>query len=108
MKSRGDFKSKLISEQKPSKRRNRPGRSRYRVDLIKLHKDIVAARRQRRPAESTWIQGIFLALAAIAGFFLLGYLIAALSVPIWAKVLFFTFTAILGFVSSYFVAFLFH
>ena len=108
MKSRDDFKSKLISEQKPSKRRSKAGSGRYRIDLIKLHRDIAAARRQLRPAKSTWIKGMFFALAAVVGFFMLGYLIAALSVPIWVKVLFFSFTAILGFASSYFVSFLFH
>jgi hypothetical protein len=51
---------------------------------------------------------VFFALIAAAGFFISGYLIAALSIGIWAKILILVFIAILGFVSSHFVTSLFH
>lgn len=108
MRGRGDFKSQILSSQKPRKRRTKASRSRDRVDLIELHRNIVEAKRQRRSAKSTWIKGMFFALIAVLCFFLLGCLIAALSVPMWAKILLFTFTAVLGLVSSYIVTVLFH
>jgi len=110
MRGRSDFKSEVLSSQKPRKRSIKAGRNRYRyrVDLVELHRNIAGVKEQRRPAKSRWIRGVFFVLIAVLLFFLLGYLIAALSIPIWAKALLFTLTAILGFVSSYYVAALFH
>jgi hypothetical protein len=108
MEDRGDFKSRIISSQKLGKRRAKAGRGRGKVDLIELHRKIGEARKQRRPAKYRWIKGGLFALIAILCFFQLGYLIAALSIPIWAKVLLFALIAVLGFVSGHFVAALLH
>jgi hypothetical protein len=107
MRDRGNFKSQVLSSQKLRKRRAKAGRSRYRIDLIELHRDIAETGRRRRPITYTRIKGGLFALAAIPVFFLLGYLISGLPVPIWAKVLLLTLVAVLGFVSSYLVAALF-
>lgn len=104
MRSRGDFKSQIISMQKLRKRRPGAKRDRSRVDLMELHRSFAVTKRQRRPTRHTWIRGLFFALMATVGFFLLGYVIAALSVPPWAKLLFFSLIAVLGVISSYIVA----
>jgi hypothetical protein len=115
MKGIGSFKSQIISAQKPRKRHNKPDRGRSRIDLTEVHKNIVAPGRQRIPAsartgltKSKWIKGVFFALIAVIGFFLMGYLIAALSIGIYAKILLLVFVGILGFVSSHFVTSAFH
>jgi len=108
MRGRGSFKSQIISSQKPRKRRTKPSRGRDIVDLMELHRDLVEARRQSRPARSTRIKGVFFALIAIVGFFLLGCLIAALSMPMWAKAALFTLIAVLALIPSYIVAALLH
>jgi protein-S-isoprenylcysteine O-methyltransferase Ste14 len=78
------------------------------VDLMELHRDLVEARRQHRPARSMRIKGVLFALIAILGFFLLGCLIAALSVPMWTKAVLFTLIAVLALIPSYIVAALLH
>jgi len=108
MRGRRDFKSKIISSQKPLKRSTRAGRDRNKVDLIKLHKNLVEAKVQTRPARSKRIKGAFFALMAILCFFLFGCLIAALSAPTWAKVLLFTLIAVLALIPSYILATLLH
>jgi protein-S-isoprenylcysteine O-methyltransferase Ste14 len=108
MRGQDSFKSQIISSQKPRKRRAKTSRSRDIVDLVKLHRDLVEAGRQRRPAKSTRMKGIFFALIAILGFFLLGCLIAALSAPMWMKVALFTLIAALALIPSYIVAALLH
>ena len=99
MRNRGDFRSRFLSSQKPRKRRikNRP--SRDKIDLIDLHRRITAEIRQSRSAKPRWIK-VALFVTAIVAFFLLGYLIASLAVPIWAKILLFIFIAILALVMS--------
>lgn len=99
MRDRSDPKPRFLSSQKPRKRRvkNRP--SRDRIDLMDLHRRIASERRQGRSAKSTWIK-VALFVIIIVAFFLLGYLIAFLSVPIWAKVLLFIFIAILALMVS--------
>ena len=92
---------------KPRKRRSKTKRSRSRIDLMELHKNFAKSKRQRKPTRYRWIKGLFFALMAIAGFFLLGYIIAALSIPMWAKILSFTFIAVLGIIASHIVAALF-
>lgn len=108
MRSQGSFKSQIISSQKPRKRRTKVSRSRDIVDLMELHRELVRARRHRRPARSTRIKGVFFALIAILCFFLLGCLIAALSIPMWAKAVLFTLIAALALIPSYVVAALLH
>ncbi len=107
MKSRGDFKSQIISMQKPRKRHSKTRRSRSSIDLMELHKNLAKTKRQRKPIRYRWIKGLCFALMAIVGFFLLGYIIAALSMPMWAKIMSFTFIAVLGIIASYIVAALF-
>ena len=108
MKDQDDFKSQIISAQKPSKQRAKARRSRNRVDLIGLHKSIVAAKRQRGLAKSGWAKSVLFALIASPAFFLLGYMIVPLLIPIWAKILLLIFTAALGFILSHFLAALLH
>ena len=109
MKRRYDFKAQLISEQKPRKRRPRTDqtRNRDRIDLIRLHRDIVATGRRRRSARRSRVRGAFLAFMAILVFFALGYLVAALSVSMWVKVILFVIIAVVGFSLSYLVAAIF-
>jgi len=114
MKRRGDFKSQIISAQKPRKRRSKSDRrgsvrgkstqNRYKVDLIELHRNIIGVEKQRKLDRYRWVKGLLFALIAVLGFFLLGYLIGALPVSMWAKTLLFTLVAALGIASSYLVA----
>lgn len=99
MRDRGDSRSRFLSSQKPRKRRvkNRP--SRDKIDLMELHRRIAPERRQSRSAKSRWIK-VALFVIVIVAFFLLGYLIASLSVPIWAKILLFIFIATLALMMS--------
>ena len=101
-----NFKSRLMSAQKPQKRRRRKRVSRNRVDLTELHARAVYAERQRRASRATWI-GAALFLIAVPGFFVLGCLVGALSVSGWVKVLLTIPLAVFGFVLSYIVAALF-
>jgi len=99
MRDSSDPKSRYLSSQKPRKRRvkNRP--SRDKIDLIDLHRRIATEGRQSRSAKSRWIK-VALFVIIIVAFFLLGYLIASLSVPIWAKILLFIFIATLALMVS--------
>ena len=110
MRKRDNFKSQLISRQKPRKRRSRPAPDRdgNRIDLIQLHKDLASSGRSRGVVKAERSKGWLFALLAVLGFFALGYLIAALSIAIWIKIVFFVIIAIVGFVSSYLVVSLFH
>ena len=110
MKGRGDFKSQLISKQKPRKRRtgSSPGQHEYKIDLIELHRNIVETERQSSRTKPVWIRGVLFVLIACSGFALMGYLIPTLPIPTWAKVLLLIFIGALGFVLSHFVPNLFH
>ena len=99
MRSRDDFKPRLLSSQKPRKRHNRNRPTRDRVDLVDLHRRIASEERQRGSAKPIWLRVVLL-IIAIAAFFLLGYLIAALAVPIWAKIFIFVFVAVLALIMS--------
>ena len=99
MRSRDDFKPRLLSSQKPRKRHNRSRPTRDSIDLVDLHRRIASEERQRRPAKPIWLR-IALLIIAIAAFFLLGYLIAALAVPIWAKILISIFVAVMALIMS--------
>ena len=100
MRGRDSFKTQIISAQSPQRRRSKTSQSRNRIDLMKLHGSIVSVRAQRKAIRFTRTKRFFFALIAIPCFFLLGYLIAALSVPMWAKVILFTPVAVLGFVMA--------
>ena len=99
MRDRSDYKSRILSSQKPRKRRTKSRPTRDRIDLMDLHMRIAMERRQIRSAKSRWIK-VALFVIIIVAFFLLGYLIASLSVPIWAKILLFIFIATLALMVS--------
>ena len=99
MRDRSDYKSRILSSQKPRKRHNRSRPTRDSIDLVDLHRRIASEERQRRPAKPIWLR-IVLLIIAIAAFFLLGYLIAALAVPIWAKILISIFVAVMALIMS--------
>ena len=64
-----------------------------------LHRRVATDRRQRHSTKPKWLKAVAL-IIAIAAFFMIGYLIAALSIPIWAKVLLCSFVAIVALVMS--------
>jgi hypothetical protein len=99
-------KSRLISKQKPLRRRKQTAKrkaDRKRVDLIELHTQFVGLGRQRKVFRFTWIK-VLLFFIAVPGFFILGYYIAALSVSTTVKVMIAFPIAILGIILSYIVA----
>ena len=113
MKVRDDLRSQLISKQKPRKRRTRirsgqKGQYGYKIDLIELHRNIVEAEKKRGPAKAIWVKGVVFTLITASGFALLGYLIAALPIPMWAKIVILGSIGTLGFVLSHFVVALFY
>ncbi len=99
MRDRNDYKSRILSSQKPRKRRVKNRLSRDKIDLIDLHMRIATEGRQSRSAKARWIK-VAIFVIIIVAFFLLGYLIASLSVPIWAKILLFIFIATLALMVS--------
>ena len=109
MNDTGDFKSRLISAQRPQKRRNLRKRnrvSRNKVDLMKLRTRSVDEGEPRSASKATWI-GAASFLIAVPGFFVLGCCIGALPVSGWVKILITIPLAVLGLVLSYIVAALF-
>ena len=99
-------KSRLISGQKPARRRNKSAKnktSRERVDLIQLHKQVVGIGKRHRTSRLVWIK-VPLFLIAVPGFFIVGYWIAALSVSTPIKIIIAFPVAILGIILSYIVA----
>ena len=108
MNEANEFKSRIVSAQKPGKRRRGNTKGHYGVDLTELHRDISGARRiQVRHTRSGRAKGGVTAVMAVLVYLVLGYLIAALPAPIWVKVLLFIVVAIFGFVPSRFVAAIF-
>lgn len=79
----------------------------YNIDLIKLHKSIDEIVSYNKSAKSRRSKGVIFTLLISTAFFSLGYLIAALYIPIWIKILIFSVIAVLGFILGYIVAFLF-
>jgi hypothetical protein len=92
---------KLLAAQKP-KRSRRASRGRSKADLF--------AGEERHPSSNRvkWIRGTLFAFIATVGYFLMGYLIAALSIGMWAKIPIFICAACLGLVLSHFVTASFH
>lgn len=99
---------KLLAAQKPLKRFKKAGRGRSRADLMELHKDFAGEKRQINPDRVKWIKGTLFAFTATVTYFLMGYLIAALSIGTWAKIPILIFMAGLGIVLSHFVTASFH
>ena len=81
--------------------------SRNVVDIIDIKKNIVKIHRNQRELKKSRLKGLIVAFASIAIFFLLGYLLASLYIPIWAKVLIFALFALIGLVPGYIVAVMF-
>ena len=99
-------KSRLISGQKPVRRRNQPAEnkaSRKKVDLIQLHRQVVGIGKRHKTLRLVWIK-IPLFVIAIPGFFVIGYWIAALSVSVTIKAIIAFPVAILGIILSYITA----
>jgi hypothetical protein len=82
--------------------------SRNVIDVIDIQRNFKGS--QKRPRKSIFhnARRMIFTLGSITAFFVLGYAIASLSVPIWAKVILFIFIAILGVVPGYMVSALFH
>jgi hypothetical protein len=99
---------KLLAAQKPLKRFSRASRGRSRADLMELHKSFAGGERQLSSDRVKWIKGTLFAFTATVGYFLMGYLIAALSIGTWAKIPILIFVAGLGLVLSHFVTASFH
>jgi len=82
--------------------------SRNVVDIIDIKKNIVKIHRNQREFKKNRLKGLIVAFASIAIFFLLGYAVAALYIPIWVKVLLLVLIAFVGLVPGYIVAVVFH
>ncbi len=92
---------KLLAAQKP-RRSRRASRGRSRADLF------ADKERQLSSDRVKWIRGTLFAFTATVAYFLMGYLIAALSIGIWAKIPVLIFLAGLGPILSHFVTASFH
>lgn len=99
---------KLLAAQKPLKRFSRAGRDRSRADLMELHKKSAGEGRQLSSDRVKWIRGTLFVFIATVSYFLMGYLIAALSIGTWAKIPILVFIAGLGLVLSHFMIASFH
>ena len=82
--------------------------SRNVVDIIDIKRDIVKTYKYSRTVKKSRIIGLIIAFACIVIFFLSGYAIAGLSIPMFAKVLLFALIALVGLVPGYIVAVMFH
>jgi ABC-type glycerol-3-phosphate transport system permease component len=87
---------------------NNRSSSRNVVDIVDIKRDIVKTNKYSRAIKKSRIIGLILAFACIVIFFLSGYAIAALSIPMSAKVLIFALLALVGLVPGYIVAVMFH
>lgn len=99
---------KLLAAQRPRKRFRKAGRGRSRDDLGELHEGLAGEGRQLSSNRVKWIKGTLFAFTATVSYFLMGYLIAALSIGMWAKIPILVFVAGLGLVLSHFVTASFH
>ncbi|HGJ66403.1 TPA: hypothetical protein ENS27_13655 [bacterium] len=82
--------------------------SRNTIDVIEIHRNFKNVQKSRRKYRFQKFRGIFFAVISISAFFMLGYAIAALSLPIWAKIMIFILIAFLGLIPGYLVSTLFH
>lgn len=81
--------------------------SRNVVDIIDIQKNITKTHRYRRKARRNKLIGLALVLVCILIFFISGYAIASLSIPMFLKVLIFALIALVGLVPGYIVAIMF-
>lgn len=106
MSDQNNFKSRLISSQKPLNKRERRKKAKNKrssVDMVALRRKILAIHTYRKTSKIIWLKTI-LFLVAIPSLFLLGYSIAALSVSMPVKVLILIPIAIIGLILSYVIA----
>jgi hypothetical protein len=96
--NRGD--QNILSDQKPRKKSG-PQR---RIDLNKVFGKAIPVKSQSRQSRYRLIRGPLFILIAAAIFFTMGYLIAAVSISLWIKILIFIFISVIGFALSYIVA----
>ena len=82
--------------------------SRNVIDIIDIKKNIVKSHQNQREFKKNRLKGLFVAFASIVIFFMLGYAVAALYIPIWVKVLLLVLIAFIGLVPGYIVAVVFH
>jgi hypothetical protein len=80
--------------------------SRDVIDIIDIHKNISRTPKYSGDAKAKRIIGLVLAFISIGIFFFLGYLVAGLDMPIWAKTLIFVAIAVLGLIPGYIAAML--
>jgi len=85
---------------------NRKISSRNVVDIIDIHKSISRKYAPSKDTRNRRIAGLILAFASIGIFFFLGYTIAGLYIPIWAKSIIFAMLAVLGLIPGYIAALL--
>jgi len=82
--------------------------SRNTIDVIDIHRNFQNVQKSRRRYRFQKFKGMVFAIISISAFFMLGYAIAALSLPIWAKIILFVLIAFLGLIPGYLVSTLFH
>lgn len=83
--------------------------SRNVIDVVDIQKNFRRVQKHQQKAKARQrIKGVTFASGSIIAFLLLGYAIAALSIPAWAKVIIFIFIAILGIIPGYLVSAFFH
>jgi len=82
--------------------------SRNVIDIIDIKKNIVKSHQNQREFKKNRLKGLIVAFASIVIFFMLGYAVAALYIPIWTKVLLLVLIAFAGLVPGYIVAVVFH
>lgn len=78
--------------------------SRDVIDIMDIHRNISKSHKYNKDAKAKRIIGLVLAFISIGIFFFLGYLVAGLYMPIWAKTLIFVMIAVLGLIPGYIAA----
>lgn len=82
--------------------------SRNVIDVIDIQRSFKNIQKSHHRSKTNVIKGAILAVGSVFAFIMLGYAIAALSIPLWAKVMIFVFIALIGFIPGYLVSALFH
>ena len=80
--------------------------SRDVIDIMDIHRNISKSHKYSKDTKTKRIIGLVLAFISIGIFFFFGYLVAGLSMPIWAKTLIFVMIAVLGLIPGYIAAML--
>lgn len=80
--------------------------SRNVVDIIDIHKSMSKKQIINKEIRNRRISGLIFVFVSIGIFFFLGYAIAGLNIPIWAKSIIFVMLAVLGLIPGYIAALL--